>query len=356
VWDKMANASGRDMSVQKPGLSFLMPYSLGSERRQKMWVRNFSLGVGIGICLSVLLLFTSAGPTWADNAKFYGTFEGTQKVGSCDQEDVTFTVGDDVTRRKEDNYLFVIPDSEETSFSWLDDITFETIERTTTVNGDSIGFLETGGSITDSKVGWTKDLSFAFSDNFKKVGLSGTVSNNDDEACQGNVTGNLTKEEEQDNAKFYGTFDYTPQWFGPGECPETGTLRIGNDYTRTCEEDYLYIPASGNRAGYDCTDNGDSWTSTVSIVEDVITWEEIGECEDVPSPCWEEDFNLSFGPLYDAGQVSGFGFDWDPEACQGVFTGNFERVADDDGNGKKGGGGGSSGCCFISTVAHSLGW
>jgi hypothetical protein len=290
-------------------------------------------------------------PAWADNAKFYGSFGGTQKVGTCDREDVTWTVGNEVERRKKDNYLYVLPGNDETKFSWLDEATFENVERSVVVDGDTLRFLELGSSIKDSTAGGTRDLSFTFSGNYTKVDVSGTVSRNDDEVCQGDVTGTLTKGEEQDNARHFGTFDYTIDWFGPGDCPETGRLRVGNDYGRTCEEDYLYIPASGDRASFECADNGDSWLAIVTVGDDVIAWEETGDCEDAPSPCWTEDVTLHFDADYASGTVSGFVFESDPEACQGLLTGDFHRVEDDNGNGKKGkGGGGSDGPCFVGAL------
>jgi hypothetical protein len=216
---------------------------------------------------------------------------------------------------------------------------------------------------------------FAFSDD--RASISGDVFESDpEEECQGIRSGSLERIDEPDepddgaddgaddgtddgtddgaddaNSRFYGTYDFEVT----GECgPESGTIEIGSDLEQRGEDFYIWIPASGFFETYQFEEGGEVTTTDVIVTFNSISQETEESFEG--DLIWEQELDFDFASDFNSATITGEDFDPDPQECSGTFSGTMTRVdGDGDGDGGGGGGGGSS-TCFISTIAHSLGW
>ena len=304
-----------------------------------MTVRRLLLGTGIVGGMLMLVLMCAAGTAMADNARFYGDYSGSTSAPCKD----TFTVriGGDENMQCLPDYLYVPRNQNATTCAGVDQ-DGDVITQTVTVSDNTIHVVEVGESAVIPGQGWTEDITLTFSDDYFSFSMSGTSSSDDpEEECVGTVTGSGKKDEEQENSRFYGAFDYSMVGTLPLGCELSGKATFGNDYSKVCGDDYVYIPALGNRTRNSCSEADDTWTRTASVSGRRIILMETGECLGVPSPCWTEDIQFDFSNDYNSALAVGATFYADPNQCQGGMAGDLTRRTHD------GGGGG----CFIRTAA-----
>lgn len=169
----------------------------------------------------------------------------------------------------------------------------------------------------------------------------------------------------ENNFKFEGTFDFTLSGTKPAGCTETGTITIGNDFNQqNYSTYYYYIPLSETSANYSFIEQINSVhyypqyhriARIILIIGNTLQIEENGECPNVASPCWTDDFIINFDDDYNAGNITGERYQEDtlqedpfrenPFLCQGIMTGSFTRqgVVDNGGINNDSGNGGGGG-------------
>jgi hypothetical protein len=115
-----------------------------------------------------------------DNSNFYGTYDVTMQIGSCDEETSTVTMGNDQSRDADDNYIYIPKESNTASF------TIDGEEVTITVTDQIV-------AIERAEDEWTLDLVLEYSADYEIITISGSSTSNDPEDCTGTITGQAEK-------------------------------------------------------------------------------------------------------------------------------------------------------------------
>jgi len=128
-----------------------------------------------------------------DNSKFYGNFALSATADSCDVIYFKLTIGGDSSRRDEEGYYYIPEDANSTSYSGTDD-DGDTYTMTITVSGDTVTIDEEEQWQGDPSKGWTMHLELAYSNSYNNITISGSVTDDDPDECQGTITGSAVKE------------------------------------------------------------------------------------------------------------------------------------------------------------------
>jgi len=127
-----------------------------------------------------------------DNSIFFGEFAVQFKIDSCGIDTGIITVGDDVSKKDEDGYVYVPKDTNSATFSEVDD-DGDPLTLTITVSGDTVIIDEDGQWQGDPSKGWTTDIELAYSNSYNDIDISGSQTDDDPEECQGAVSGSAIR-------------------------------------------------------------------------------------------------------------------------------------------------------------------
>lgn len=155
-------------------------------------MKKLFITIGVILSFSFLTIFLGIGcssssddddggtPTGAvDNSRFYGTYEVTMQIGSCDEETSTITIGNDQSRDTEDDYMYIPQDTNSATF---------------TLNGEDVTVTVSGYTVTVERAGstWTFDIEIEFFSD-ESITVTGTATSDDPEDCTGTITAIGTK-------------------------------------------------------------------------------------------------------------------------------------------------------------------
>jgi Protein of unknown function (DUF1566) len=121
---------------------------------------------------------TPAGIT--GNMVFYGVFEATVQIGSCDEETSTIIIGNEQDRYSEDNYVYIPEDNNNVIF---------------TVDDEEVEILVSGYSVSTTIIGdgYSSYTQLDFSSDYNTVNISGDVTSDDPDDCTGDITGDAVR-------------------------------------------------------------------------------------------------------------------------------------------------------------------
>lgn len=122
---------------------------------------------------------TPAGIT--GNMVFYGIFEATIQIGSCEEETSTIIIGNEQDRYSEDNYVFIPEDSNNVIFTGNDNEEVEILVAGNTISTTIIGDGYTSYTVLD------------FSTDYNTISAGGDVTSEDPDDCTGEITGDAVR-------------------------------------------------------------------------------------------------------------------------------------------------------------------
>lgn len=133
-------------------------------------------GGGDGVTAQSDVIDNSPQPDVIDNSPFFGDYTRSVNIDSCAIENQTITIGEDSTKKDEDDYIYV-PQNQSS-------ITYTKVDRTITIdiNGLTIIYTEDGQD-------FSLELSLVFSDDYNNFTINGDLIEDDPAACGGIATG-----------------------------------------------------------------------------------------------------------------------------------------------------------------------
>ncbi|MBT4290753.1 MAG: hypothetical protein HOD92_25785 [Deltaproteobacteria bacterium] len=147
--------------------------------------------------LIILILVTIFGTMfnsslYADNSKFYGTFEAT--YSACGQTIVeTIVIGNNsVGSLKSYNYYYLPLNKTSGTYSGSNPDN-DYFEITYSVSNDSIALSEVGTYTQLPQYGWTVTATINFSNNYNNFSFNGNITDDEPGECSGSATGSATR-------------------------------------------------------------------------------------------------------------------------------------------------------------------
>ena len=115
--------------------------------------------------------------------------------------------------------------------------------------------------------------------------------------------GNDSEPTVQDNSRFFGNYRYSLTASLQGDtAADNGVVVIGGDVSRRDDDDYLYIPSTGESETYSGTDSSGAYTTTVNVSGQTLSWHEESRDDDGE---YTTDVTLQFADDGNSAAVSG---------------------------------------------------
>jgi len=154
----------------------------------------FAIALG---CAVFLLLVISGRTTLADNSGFLGTFDMTISGTEPNlwTESGRLTIGSNQNRMAEEGYIHVPSSGDRVTNAWTKE-DGAPLDQVVTITADTIMVDESRECFNDTGTLFlclTKDMRFAFADNYNSAAISGTIWSADATENQGTVTGSLKR-------------------------------------------------------------------------------------------------------------------------------------------------------------------
>jgi hypothetical protein len=185
----------------EPGKAFaVVTYSAGyiggAERRARMSFDKVFFGMGLR-CILILALVISSRAVLADNSAFLGTFDMTVSGTEPNRwtESERLKIGSTQSRMAEEGYIHVPSSGDRVTNAWTKE-GGAPVDQVVTITADTIMVDESRKCFNDTGTLFlcvTKDMRFAFADDYTSAVISGTIWSADPTDDQGTVTGSLKR-------------------------------------------------------------------------------------------------------------------------------------------------------------------
>lgn len=126
-------------------------------------------------------------PVSTDNSHFYGTYEVTVQNGSCPAETFIATVGDDISKYRDDGYVY-LPKSGSKFFYAGDDDDGDYVETTINITENTMTML-IEGTYSDGSGGWVSEVIVNFAADYNSFTIGGHEADDHGGSCVGPTSG-----------------------------------------------------------------------------------------------------------------------------------------------------------------------